>query len=198
MDTSQASQFPISESARTREEPISQLRPEANQHEPHQFSITIGREPQEVFAFWRDFKNLPLFMKDLAEVQILSEKTSRWVVKLKSGFRTEWDAEIVEELPGQMIAWQSLEGSSVETSGRVWFLKSPGGRGTIVRLMMSYHVPGGKLAELAGKFTGEDPYNLTLTNLRRLKAYLETGEIPTTEGQPSGRDEDLQDKSNLH
>jgi len=61
---------------------------------------------------------------------------------------------------------------------------------------MTYHVPGGRLTELAGQAAGEDPYSLTLTNLRRLKAYLETGEIPTIEGQPSGRDKGSKKLSN--
>jgi uncharacterized membrane protein len=164
----------------------------------HFFSVTIGKPPQMVFDFWRDFKNLPSFMKDLAEVQVMTNRKSRWKLKFKSGLSAEWDAEIVDEIPGEMISWRSLEGSQVETSGIVRFEKAAADRGTIVRLQLNYHVPGGKLTELAGKFTGEDPYNLTLTNLRRLKAFLETGEIPTTEGQSSGRDEDLAEAPLLH
>jgi uncharacterized membrane protein len=166
--------------------------------EPHLFSVTIGKPVEEVFRFWRDFKNLPKFMKDLYEVQEISDKKSHWIVRLKSGLQFEWDAEITDEIPDQLIAWKSLGKSVVEMVGTVTFEPAPANRGTIVHLVMNYHIPGGKVGELAGKVTGEDPTNLTLTNLRRLKAYLETGEIPTTEGQPSGRDEDLKENSNLH
>jgi uncharacterized membrane protein len=74
--------------------------------------------------------------------------------------------------------------------GAVWFVEAPAGRGTIVRLSLNYSVPGGKFSEWVTKLNGEDPDSLILLNLRRLKALLETGEIPTIEGQPSGREDD--------
>ncbi len=175
-----------------------QARTHTTKAEPDQFSVTIGKPVSDVYHFWRNFENLPVFMKDLTDVEQISETRSRWKIHLKSGMDFEWEAEITEEIPNRMIAWKSLEGSSVKTIGSVWFEDAPAGRGTIVRLAMSTHIPGGKVSELAGKVTGEDPYNLTLTNLRRLKAYLETGEIPTTEGQPSGRDEDSEEIHTLH
>jgi uncharacterized membrane protein len=153
-------------------------------------SITIGKTPQEVFSFWRDFSNLASFMKDISEVRVNSSKKSHWIVKLKSGFSTEWDAEITSEIEGQMISWASLKGSDVETKGIVWFEEAPANLGTVVRLSMDYHVPGGKLTEFITFFMGESPDILVITNLKRLKAFLETGEIPTTEGQPSGREEE--------
>lgn len=153
------------------------------------FSVTIGKTQAEIFAFWRDFKNLTLFMKDIKDIRIISAKKSHWTVALKSGLKAEWDAEITAERVNEMIAWKSLKGSEVETSGSVWFSPAPGDRGTVVSLIMDYSVPGGKLTELLTKITGEDPDSLAFINLRRLKAYLETGEIPTTEGQSSGREE---------
>jgi len=152
-------------------------------------AITIGKSPVEVFAFWRDFENLPKFMKDLSSVRVLDSRTSEWTVNLKSGKSACWIAKIVAEGPGEMIAWQSVEGSEVETKGKVWFRRAPAGRGTVVELTLDYRIPGGKLAELITFLTGESPGVLMRTNLRRLKAVLETGEYPTTVGQPSGREE---------
>lgn len=151
-------------------------------------SVTINKNPLEVFTFWRDFKHLPLFMKDLAEVRILSPKKSHWVVKTEHSPNLEWDAEIVAERAGESISWRSVENSEVKQSGTVWFLRAPAGRGTIVKLAMDFEIPGGKLAELAAKFIGEDPDTVILTNLRRFKACMETGEIATIEGQSSGRE----------
>lgn len=153
-------------------------------------AITIGRAPHEVFAFWRNFSNLVFFMKDVERIDVISDIRSHWVIRIKSGAKAEWDADIVEEQPGHMISWRSVEGSEVSTHGTVWFEEASGHQGTVVRLAMDYSVPGGKLAELMTFFTGESPEILIKTNLKRLKAYLETGEIPTVEGQPSGRDED--------
>lgn len=155
-------------------------------------SVTINKTtPQQVYEFFRNFKNLPLFMKDLASVEIKSPKLSHWTVQLENGITAQWDAEIISEQLGEMIAWQSVGNSEVKQAGSVWFLQAPANLGTIVRLSMNYTIPGGKISELATRLMGEDPDSLIVTNLRRLKSYLETGEIPTTKGQPSGRDEDL-------
>jgi uncharacterized membrane protein len=153
-------------------------------------AITILRPREQVFAFWRNFENLATFMKDIRRIQTVSPEKSHWEIELKSGQTAEWDADIMEEAYGELIAWESVKGSSVTTSGRVMFEDAPDGRSTVVRLSMDYSIPGGKLTEWATFFRGEDPDSLTITNLKRLKALMETGEIPTTEGQPSGRDED--------
>ncbi len=163
---------------------------ELHEAEKSRHSVTIKKTPEEVFAFWRDFRNMPFFMKDITEVKVLSPKLSHWTVTLKKGPSVHWDAEIISERPGQMISWKSVGDSEVKQAGSVWFIKAPGNLGTIVRLAMNYTIPGRKLVEAATKLMGEDPDSLIIINLRRLKAYLETGEIPTTEGQPSGRDDD--------
>jgi uncharacterized membrane protein len=152
-------------------------------------AITIGRPPDEVFQFFRNFENLALFMKDLDSVDVISPVQSRWKIQLKSGRSIEWLAEVRGEIPGLMISWGSLPGESVQTSGHVTFEGMPGGKKCVVRLSMDFAIPGGKLTEWATFLTGEDPDTLALTNLKRLKQVLETGEFATTEGQPSGREE---------
>lgn len=150
-------------------------------------AVTVAVPSEVVYSFFRDFRNLPLFMKDLKSVEVLSQKKSHWTVEVK-GLTAEWDAEITSERPGEMIAWRSVEGSEVETSGSIWFSPAPETLGTTISLILDYKVPGGKLTELLTKMSGEDPKSLAFTNLRRLKCYLETGEIATIEGQSSGRD----------
>jgi uncharacterized membrane protein len=156
-----------------------------------QMAVTVNVQPEVAYLFFRDFQNLPLFMKDLKSVDILSRTKSHWTVEVK-GLNAEWDAEITDERPGEMISWKSVEGSEVETSGSIWFSKAPKNLGTVIALNLDYKVPGGKLTELLTKMSGEDPKSLAFTNLRRLKCYLETGEIATIDGQTSGRDEDSQ------
>lgn len=153
------------------------------------FAVTIGKPQEEVFAFFRDFSNLPLFMKDLKSIEILTNKKSHWTVELKNGLKADWDAEIILERKDEMLAWRSTKDSEVETSGSVWFSPAGGGRGTVVSLVLDYKIPGGKLTEIITKMTGEDPDSLAQINLRRLKALLETGDVPTIEGQPSGRED---------
>lgn len=149
-------------------------------------SITILKSPAEIFTFFRNFGNLPYFMKDLTDLRVVSETVSHWTVQLEHGPKFEWDAEITEEKYAEMISWKTIGDTEIKQAGTIWFTKAPLERGTIVRLHMSYTVPAGKLGKLTTKLIGEDADTLVLTNLFRLKAYLETGEIPTTKGQPTG------------
>src|SRR4051812_22284164 len=74
-------------------------------------SIIINRSPEELYRFWRDFENLPRFMNHLESVRVLDDKRSHWVAKAPAGTSVEWDAEIIEDRPGELIAWRSLAGS---------------------------------------------------------------------------------------
>lgn len=140
-------------------------------------SVVIHKDPSVVFAFWRDFENLPLFMKNLASVEVLSEKRSHWTVDLSYNAQARWDAEIIAEIPGQMISWQSVGHSEVEQAGSVWFLKGIDEGTCDVRLHMAYTIPGGWLAEFATKLLGEDVDSLIQESLYGLKAIVESNEF---------------------
>ena len=140
-------------------------------------SVTINRSPEEVYRFWRDFQNLPRFMSHLESVQVMSEKRSHWVAKAPAGMQVEWDAEIIEDRPNQLIAWHSLEGADVDNSGVVRFERAPGGRGTEVRVQLQYDPPGGKIGAAIAKLFGEEPEQQIKGDLYRLKQVMETGEV---------------------
>lgn len=150
-------------------------------------SITINSSPKELYRFWRNFENLPRFMENLESVTQLDGNRSHWVAIGPGGKKIEWDAEIYNEKEGELIAWRSLSGSDIANAGSVHFEEAPGGRGTYVKVVLNYNPPGGKAAALFAKLFGQEPGQLVEHNLKRLKQYIETGEIPTTEGQPSGR-----------
>lgn len=154
-------------------------------------SIVINRSPAEIYTFFRNFANLPYFMKDLVSLTVRSETISHWVVQLEHGPVVEWDAEIIEEKYAEMIAWKTIGKTEVQQAGSIWFSPAPFDHATIVRLHMMYTIPAGRVGKIATQLIGEDPESIMLTNLSRLKAYLETGEVPTTKGQPSRRQEDL-------
>lgn len=140
-------------------------------------------------------------MKGLESVDLLSERRSRWTVALESGKTVTWEAEITSEEPGRSLSWQSVEGSDVKTTGSITFSNPIGKKGALVELSLRYTLPGGKPAELLLKLAGEDPESLAIVNLKRLKAFLETGEIPTTEGQPNGHEagaERVESQPTLH
>jgi uncharacterized membrane protein len=135
--------------------------------EPVRQAITINRRPDELYMLWRRLDQLPRFMTWVESVQDLGNGQSRWRVKTPAGGTIEYDAEIIEDIPGHRIAWRSLPGASVPNRGQVTFMPAPGNRGTEVIVDMQVAAPLGKL--IAGAEAKGD--------LRRLKQVLETGEI---------------------
>jgi uncharacterized membrane protein len=151
-------------------------------------SITIAVAPDELYSFWRNFENLPFFMENLESVTQLDGNRSHWVATGPGGKKIEWDAEIYNEKEGELIAWRSLPDADVTNAGSVHFQEAPGGRGTYLKVVLNYNLPGGKAASLFAKLFGQEPGQLIESNLKRLKQLLEAGEIPTIDGQPSGRE----------
>jgi uncharacterized membrane protein len=150
-------------------------------------SVTIDRPREDLFRLWRNFDYLPHVMSHLESVAISGPDRSHWVARGPLGARFEWDAEVYTERPGEMISWRSLPGSQVDTTGSVHFTAAPGGRGTEVKVVLKYDPPAGKTgAAIAGLF-GQAPGQEIKDDLCRFKQLMETGEIPTTEGQPRGR-----------
>ena len=150
-------------------------------------SIAINKSPEELYAFWREFKNLPIFMKNLESVTETDRWNSHWVVKGLGGARVEWDAEVYNEEENKLIAWRSLEEADVVNAGSVRFEKAPEGHGTYVRVTMNYNPPAGKLGATLAQLLGTEPLQLIKEDLRRLKQIMEAGEIATIAGQTSGR-----------
>ena len=149
--------------------------------------VAIERSPEELYSFWRQFENLPRFMRHLEAVRAVGQTRSHWVAKGPAGTNVEWDAEVVDDRPGELISWRSLPGADVENSGSVRFERAPGGRGTFVRVKMQYHPPGGIFGASLAKLLGEEPEIQVQRDLYRFKQLMETGQVVTTEGQPAGR-----------
>ncbi len=151
-----------------------------------QASITVRAPRSEVFLFWHLFDNLPSFMSHLESVREIGAGRSHWTARSPIGKPVEWDAEIVVEIPDELITWRSLEGADVANSGSVRFADAPGGRGTEVYVEMEFEVPGGKLGAAVARLFGEHPEQQVRDDLRRFKQVLETGEVVRSEGSPEG------------
>jgi len=142
-------------------------------------TVSINRPRQELYEFWRDFRQLPLFMENIEDVVVLDDKRSHWIVRGPAGSELEWDSVITEDVPGEVIAWRSVEGASVDNGGRVEFRDSPNGRGTIVSVTIAYKPPAGKLGKAFAKLFRSEPKIQARQELRRFKQLMETGELPT-------------------
>ena len=149
-------------------------------------TLTINRPPEELYRFWRKFENLPSVMRHLESVTVQDDKRSHWIAKGPVGRHIEWDAEIVNEKPNQLIAWQSCEGADIDHWGVVRFVPAPGGRGTEVTVELEYEPIAGSIGALFAKLFGEEPAQQIEEDLRRFKQFMEAGEVPTTVGQPRG------------
>lgn len=149
-------------------------RAEARQPRPVIASVTINKPPMEVYEFYRRFDQLPQFMNYLVAVEQHADRRSTWTARLPIGGTVRWEAEIVEDRPGQLLAWRSVEGSQIQTSGRVTFTRAPGRDMTEVRVEMQLGVLGrGPSLELARLFARPQVRG----DLRRFKQVLETGEV---------------------
>ena len=163
-------------------------------------SITVRQPVEEVYAFWRDFENLPRFMRHLESVTVTGENRSHWVAKAPAGKRVEWDAKTVEDRENELISWRSLPDSDVYNAGTVRFQPAPGGRGTEVRVELEYDPPFGKLGSKVAMLFREEPGQQVQDDLRHLKQVLETGEIVVSDAtkqrgmhpaQPDGKPVEL-------
>jgi uncharacterized membrane protein len=125
-------------------------------------------------------------MDNIERIDVIDDRRSHWVVKGPGGRDVEWDSVVTDDEPDRLIAWQSVEGSDIRHSGRIEFVDAPPGRGTMVRATFTYGPPGGFLGELIAKIFQREPAVQARRDLRRLKQFLETGEI-TSSASPSGR-----------
>jgi uncharacterized membrane protein len=144
-------------------------------------SITVKRSPDEVYQFWRDFKNLPRFMKHLESVEVRDQRRSHWKAKAPAGANVAWDAEITEDRPNERITWRSLPGADVDNSGTVSFGPAPRRQGTEVTVELEYAPPGGMVGVTLAKLFGEEPEQQVGGDLRRFKQVMETGEVIKSE-----------------
>jgi uncharacterized membrane protein len=142
-------------------------------------TVTINRPRAELFAFWRDFANLPTFMDNVERVDVTDPHTSHWVVRAPAGKSVEWDAKVTDEDDGAFIAWSSTDDADVPNSGRVDFRDATGGRGTAVTATIVYDPPAGVVGKIVAKMFQREPAIQARRDLRRFKQLMETGEIAT-------------------
>ena len=149
-------------------------------------TVTIGKPRQEIYDVWRDFTRFPNFMENVETVEDLGGGRSRWLIKGPAGKDVELVTKIVEDVPGKRLAWESEEASDIDTAGVLELTDAPPGRGTYVRLLMSYDPPGGAIGRGIAKLLQREPSLQARRDLRRFKQLMETGEVAVN-ASPSAR-----------
>ena len=148
-------------------------------------TVTIRKPRAELFAFWRDFKNLPGFMENLEKIEVRDDASGHaiWTIKAPAGRTVDVETSIVREEQDELIAWRSVEGSDIDTEGRVTFADAPGERGTRVALIIAYRPPAGAVGRTIAKLFLREPAIQARHDLKRFKMLMETGEIATSARQ---------------
>jgi len=149
-------------------------------------AVAINRSPDDLFAFWRQLEQLPTVIPELKSVRQIDGRRSEWIAKGVGGRPVRWHADIINEIPNELIAWATTEDSDLDTSGSIHFDRRGHDRGTVVRIKLQYDPPGGVVGAAAAWLTGDSPNVVLREGLRRFKQLMESGELPTTEHQPRG------------
>ncbi|HEY8781431.1 MAG TPA: SRPBCC family protein [Mucilaginibacter sp.] len=137
-------------------------------------SFTIDKPRSEVYTFWRKLDNLPLFMNHLESVEVLDNDRSHWVLKLPAGIaKVSWDAEIVHDVPGELIGWSSLPGSIIDNAGKVRFRDSFDDQGTLVDVVISYQPPAGGLGASLAHVLNPVFKNMVDADVQNFKQYMD-------------------------
>jgi uncharacterized membrane protein len=144
-------------------------------------AVTIDRPASELYAFWRRLDNLPRLMRHLESVEVLSNGRSRWRARGPAGQVVEWEAEIINDIPDELIAWKSAPDATVPNAGSVHFAPAARGRGTEVRVLLEYDPPAGRLGAMVAKLFGEEPDQQVREDLLRFKRVMESGEVETSD-----------------
>ena len=147
-------------------------------------TVTINRPREELYAYWRDFANLPRFMENVRDVAVDGD-TARWTIAGPAGGEVNVETRIAEEREGEFIAWQSTEGSDIETQGKITFRDAAAGRGTEVEVIVAYVPPAGEIGRLIARLFRREPGIQGRHELKRFKMLMETGEIATSANRRS-------------
>lgn len=142
-------------------------------------SVVIDKPASELYRFWRQFENLPQVMGHLKEVKVIDDKRSHWVAKAPLGFSVEWDAEIINEIDGKLIAWRSTADATVSSAGSVRFIQEDDGQRTTVRVVLDYIPPAGKVGAIVARIFGEDPGSQIRDDLTRFKSKMQSSDTRT-------------------
>lgn len=143
-------------------------------------AVLINRPREALYAYWRDLSHLPTFSENVKAVEVLDASRSRWTVAGPGGKDIALVSEIVEDRPGERIAWRASEGSDIDHEGWIAFRDNAFGRGTEVRVFISYDPPGGLIGQVVAKVMQREPRLQARRELRRFKQLMETGEVSTS------------------
>jgi uncharacterized membrane protein len=129
-------------------------------------SITVDCPISTVYNQWTQFEEFPRFMEAVEAVSQTDDTHLHWVAEI-GGKRHEWDAEITEQRPDEVVSWRALDGHY--NSGRVLFEKIDQAT-TKVTVEIEHETDG--MMETLGSALGSDSRQVK-GDLGRFKEFIE-------------------------
>ena len=148
-------------------------------------SVTIQRPVEEVFRFYRDFKNLPRFLGDVMDIEQIGPATSRWAIQGPLGIRANWTMKVTEERTNELIRYETATSPLLRTYWEIHF--APGSEASETEVREVIKVPLGRLGRAALALSGKFPAEEVASNLHRLKQVMETGRVTDTSYSVAGK-----------
>jgi uncharacterized membrane protein len=149
-----------------------------------QKTLYIEAPVEQVYTFWTNYENFPLFMSNVRSVADLGGGRSHWVVSGPARVPVEWNAVMTQDTPNEAIAWRSEPGSTLENAGVIRFRSER--TGTRIDFRLCYNPPGGGAGAAVAELFGADPRTKLNEDLGRMKALLESTVRSDTHGQEPG------------
>ena len=151
-----------------------------------QKTVNISAPIDEVYRFWHNFENFPLFMEHVKEV-LVQNGISTWKVAGPAGSSMEFQSHITRDVPNESIAWETIPNSQIHHTGVVHFEQNWDG-GTRVTVQMTYMPPAGIVGHKVAELFGVDPRQAMQEDLSRLKVLLEVNRMTTYENPVGSRE----------
>jgi uncharacterized membrane protein len=148
-------------------------------------AVAIRRPVEEVFQFYRDFRNLPRFLGDVMAIEQTGPATYRWTIQGPLGVRVTWTARVTEERANEFIGYEAVPLPGLKTTWAVGFSPAPQDGTTEVREVMT--TPFGRVGRVGLTLMGKPPAGEVSANLHRLKEVLETGMVTDTSYSVAGK-----------
>lgn len=152
-----------------------------------QRSVTVGRPAEELHEYWRDPEHLNELVGEFATIEDVGNGRLHWTVAGPLDRTMEWETEFVEDSEGEVLRWETVEGTRLPSEWTVRYADAPGEQGTEVSLRVRFDPPGGSVGAALIERLGIAPKTIVEATLRRFRSLAETGEVPTLEGNPSAR-----------